>query len=109
MRRKLSSWKITPLGWLLVSVVPVALVLGFVGPSSVRVPALVVAVVVLYFVVSDVFEIESVSISRKRGVGNRNDYVSAPIEADESAWQREREKRERDAASGSESPPSPFG
>jgi hypothetical protein len=109
MRRRLSSWKITPLGWLLVLVVPVALVLALFGPGSVRIPALVVAVVVLYFVVGDVFEIDSVSIGRRGRVGKRADYVSAPVEADETAWRREREKREKDAAGESGSPPSPFG
>jgi len=107
-RRLLSSWQITVLGWVFIAIIPAAFLVAALGPSGLRTPALIVGVLALFVVAS-----EGSGSGRFGGLagGTQRERrerlsslrtgappISESVEADESAWQRERERRERDAA-----------
>ncbi len=109
LRRRLSSYTITPAGWFVVGLAPVAILLAIFGPSGVRTPAFVVAVILLLAAAS-----EGAGAQRRGGLTSSKERqlritkasrrssgptVTTAAEADEDAWQRERERRERDGAS----------
>jgi hypothetical protein len=113
VRRVLSSWRITGLGWVFVAIVPAAFLLAALGPSDLRTPALIVGVLVLFVIVSEGagsarfgggrFGGLAGGSQRERrerlsGLGTGAPPISESVEADESAWQRERERREREAS-----------
>jgi hypothetical protein len=128
MSRRLASFHITVLGWILLVLVPIAILLAVLGPHAMQVPAFIAAAVLALFVVGGTF-------SGMRGYPNteavsraatefRPRARSVPIEQetyDPQAWQRERERRERDGAGQTREPdgreqdparaegPSPFG
>lgn len=109
LRKRLSEWRITTLGWVLIIVAPAALVVFVFGPRSLQAPALIVGLVVLFGIA-----LEGSSMSKTRGLGGtrtlgeqrerlaRELPASAPLteatEAEEGLWQRERERRQRDAS-----------
>jgi hypothetical protein len=107
-RRVLSSWRITGLGWVFVAIVPAAFLLAALGPSDLRTPALIVGVLVLFVIVSEGagsgrFGGLAGGSQRERrerlsGLRTGAPPISESVEADESAWQRERERREREAS-----------
>jgi hypothetical protein len=93
--------------------------LTLVGPKAVQTPALIVGLLVLALVASEGAGVGLFSLNRSRGglgsitgvgsirserreppsgAGSATSLVSAPVEADEAAWQAERERRERDSA-----------
>jgi hypothetical protein len=119
LRRRLAAWSVSPLGWLAIALIPVCALLTLVGPKAVQTPALIVGLLVLALVASEGAGVGLFSLNRSRGglgsitgvgsirserreppsgAGSATSLVSAPVEADEAAWQAERERRERDSA-----------
>lgn len=109
LRQSITSFKITPLGWMVLLLFPIAVAVFVLGPTSSQVPALVVAVLVLLFAIGGAFTglqgMESVSnagaeFRPRKGAGPIEEEVSDP-----EAWRKERERREqgeRERASSSE-------
>jgi hypothetical protein len=100
--RRLSSYRVTPLGWVFLVVIVAALALGFFGPHVCRVPGLAIGLIGLALVVA-----ENAGVGRNRGLPTAlreapgdpsaaRPTEPAAREADEEAWQRERDRRERE-------------
>ncbi len=102
MRRRLASYHVTALGWILLVLVPALVLVGVFGPHGVALPSFIAALVLALLVVGG-------SFSSGRGVGSNLEAVQRagaefeprkgpqPIEQetyDPEAWRRERERRE---------------
>lgn len=102
LRRLIRMFHVTPLGWIVLLLFPVAVVVFLIGPKSAHAPALGVAALVLLFAVGSTFS------GRWGGVGTEAVRRAAaefhprersePIEHevdDPEAWRKERERREQ--------------
>jgi hypothetical protein len=100
MRRRLSSYRVTPAGGAMVMLLVAAVILLLFGPKHDEVPAFVVIVAILaLFVVGSspgglrtrrtFSEYQDLYRPRERGL---KDEPEAPV--DEELWRRERERRE---------------
>jgi membrane protein implicated in regulation of membrane protease activity len=104
IRHFFAALKVSPAGWVLVVVVPVSLLLAYLGPAAVQTPAFVVAAFALAAVLTEALG----AAGRGRGLSSsreRREFAEraakarpvsneAPVEAGEDAWRRERERRE---------------
>jgi hypothetical protein len=108
IRHFIATLTITPAGWVLVAVVPVCVLFAFLGPAGTQAPAFFLGALALGMVA-----MEGMGMARFGGSGGgrknfreRREFAQraarssptsneAPVEADETAWQRERERRER--------------
>lgn len=95
------SFHITPLGWVVLLLLPIALIAFLLGPASLQVPALVVALLVLLFVCANTFSARrgpdlnavrdaTAEFHPRAGAGQIEQEVDDP-----DAWRRERERREQ--------------
>jgi hypothetical protein len=99
---RLSSYRVTPLGWIFLLVIAVSLGLGFLGPHEFRVPGLAIGFIGLVMVVA-----EHAGVASRPGLptarrASADDVPISPVtepeavEAGEDAWRRERERRDRE-------------
>jgi hypothetical protein len=108
LRQLTASFRVTPLGWIVVLLFPIALAVFLLGPRSVQAPALVVAALVLLFVVGGTFSGARIrwggggspptEAVRSAAAEFRPRAGAGPIEQeadDPDAWRKERERRER--------------
>lgn len=103
LKKWISSYSITPLGWVILIVGIVALVLTGLGPASAQVPAFIVAAGVGVLLIAGGLSGGAYGRStktlqdRRAEFGPRpirpEDEIAAPAEG-EQLWQRERERRE---------------
>ena len=97
----MQSFHITPLGWVVLLLLPIALIAFLVGPGSVQAPALVVALLVLLFVCANTFSArQSLNLNAVRDATAEFHPRAGggPIEQevdDPDAWRKERERREQ--------------
>ena len=106
IRRSLTNYRITPIGWVFIVVTVAALGAGFFGPHALRIPGLVIGFVGLAMMVAENAGMgRSVALrTERRGrfadPTNRQSGEPKPlgepaaVEADEEAWRRERERRD---------------
>lgn len=103
IRQKLGGVEITPTGWVVIVLIPVSLAVSLAGPRSAQTPAFVVLLIVALAAVTAAGG--SLRGNRYKGLAqrrrdfrprDREDGVAQVAEADDSAWQRERERRERE-------------
>jgi len=112
IRGYLSSLRVTALGWLIISIGVVAAGIAIAGPRSAQIAALAVSILTFTAIVfggSGMLKRGRWSTSGSFNVSQRQSDFHAvdrdakllqqPVEADEAAWRRERERREHDGRS----------
>jgi hypothetical protein len=96
LRSLTSSWRITPLGWIVMVVVPALILLAAFGPAVVQVPAFIVGLLILAGVAAEgLGGLGNYRFWGRSSGGDASAQVTEAAEADEYAWQRERERREQ--------------
>jgi hypothetical protein len=98
---RLRSYRITPVGWLILITIPAGLVMAGLGPTSAQASAFVIAALAALLAVADILGGSrgrwGKSLAERRAEfgpidRDASDEVIAP-DSDADAWRRERERR----------------